>query len=218
MFKWKSRRLRRNLRNFSRKRVDVSKYVKDFYVDNGLAYISCNVTGISDIIDPYSVNGYEWLNESFARFVESNAEYVPTEYPIVLEICGHRFTPKQKAVIEETVSDYYALKLGDAQLTLERNMTKSIFLGVILVLALIAMTALSKIVSTTISETIIVLFWFALWELLDNAVFDRLELLDDKRDAAQMASIKVLFMEKFKDMPVPDEEEVLAEIFEEDWQ
>ncbi len=196
----------------------MSKYVKDFYVDNGLAYISCNVTGISDIIDPYSVNGYEWLNESFARFVESNAEYVPTEYPIVLEICGHRFTPKQKAVIEETVSDYYALKLGDAQLTLERNMTKSIFLGVILVLALIAMTALSKIVSTTISETIIVLFWFALWELLDNAVFDRLELLDDKRDAAQMASIKVLFMEKFKDMPVPDEEEVLAEIFEEDWQ
>ncbi len=196
----------------------MSKYVKDFYVDNGLAYISCNVTGISDIIDPYSVNGYEWLNESFARFVESNAEYVPTEYPIVLEICGHRFTPKQKAVIEETVSDYYALKLGDAQLTLERNMTKSIFLGVILVLALIAMTALSKIVSTTISETIIVLFWFALWELLDNAVFDRLELLDDKRDAAQMASIKVLFMEKFKDMPVPDEDEVLAEIFEEDWQ
>ena len=196
----------------------MSKYVKDFYVDNGLAYISCNVTGINDIIDPYSVNGYEWLNESFARFVESNAEYVPTEYPIVLEICGHRFTPKQKAVIEETVSDYYALKLGDAQLTLERNMTKSIFLGVILVLALIAMTALSKIVSTTISETIIVLFWFALWELLDNAVFDRLELLDDKRDAAQMASIKVLFMEKFKDMPVPDEDEVLAEIFEEDWQ
>ena len=121
-------------------------------------------------------------------------------------------------MIEETVSDYYALKLGDAQLTLERNMTKSIFLGVILVLALIAMTALSKIVSTTISETIIVLFWFALWELLDNAVFDRLELLDDKRDAAQMASIKILFMEKFKDTPVPDEDEVLAEIFEEDWQ
>ncbi|MBR0131441.1 MAG: hypothetical protein IJM08_09075, partial [Firmicutes bacterium] len=63
--KKQSRRLRQNLRQFSRKRVDVSKYIKDFYVENGLAYISCNVSGYYDIIDRYSVDGYEWLSEPF---------------------------------------------------------------------------------------------------------------------------------------------------------
>ena len=90
--KRKSRRQIQNLKNLSKKSVDVGKFVKDFYVEKGLAYISCNVGGYNDIIDRYSVKGYEWLDESFARFIEENAIYIPPEYPIVLEICGVPFT------------------------------------------------------------------------------------------------------------------------------
>ena len=113
--KRKSRRLKENLKQFRRKSVDLDKFVKDFYVENGLAYISCNVNDYYDIIDKYSVDGYEWLNGSFTRFVEENANYVPTEYPIVLEICNHIFTKKQRDCIEETIADYYALKMGDVK-------------------------------------------------------------------------------------------------------
>ena len=50
-----TRRMRRNLSHFRRKKVDISKYIKDYYVDNELAYISCNVDSYDDIIDHYSV-------------------------------------------------------------------------------------------------------------------------------------------------------------------
>ena len=82
--KRKSRRQIQNLRKLSRKNVDLGKFVKDFYVEKGLAYISCNVSGYNDIIDRYSVKGYEWVEESFARFVEENAIYIPPEYPLYL--------------------------------------------------------------------------------------------------------------------------------------
>ncbi len=211
-----SARLRKNLRRFSKKRVDVSKYVKDFYVDNGLAYISCNVRGYNDIIDPYSVDGYEWLNDSFARFIETNAMYVPTEYPIVLEICGTSFSQEQKDVIEATIADYYALKLGDCQLVLEENARKSLTLLVMGILfAILIMRGGSILnINTVISEASFIFYWLFIWEFVDCAWFERRELVSARVDAAQMASIKVIYKPVFVDSPVADEDTVLDEIFE----
>ena len=189
----KSLRLRKNLKQFSKKRVDISKYVKDFYVDNGLAYISCNVKGYYDIIDPYSVKGYEWLNESFARFLESNAEYVPTEYPIVLEICGCKFTPEQKEKIEETIADYYALKMGDAQMIVEKNRNKSLVLGAFAFLCSGLLKFVTGIDIGFLREAGTVIFWFFLWEFINCACFERRDLVEERVEAAQMASIKVTF-------------------------
>ena len=124
-------RLEKNKRRIRRMKVDYNKYVKDFYLEDGLAIISCNVNGYYDIIDRYSVEGYEWLNDSFARFLESNAFYIPFEYPIVLEICGTKFNRKQREVITETIHDYYELKLGDKQMELNDNTRRIITFMVI---------------------------------------------------------------------------------------
>ena len=219
LLKRKSRRLRRNLKKFNEKSVDVSKFVKELYVDNGLAYISCNVSDYYDIIDKYSVEGYEWLNESFSRFIEENANYIPTEYPIVLEICGRRFNKKQRECIEATIADYYALKMGDVQLDLENNRNKSILLlvmGVIfaLIVFLITRTGLNSV----FTEMVLILFWMFVWDFAETAWFERNELLEDKLEAAQVASIKVTFQEEFEDGPVEPEEEkaILKEVFEDE--
>ena len=128
LFDRRSRRLRRTARRFKKKTIDYSKYIKDFYIEKGVAFISCNVKGYYDIIDEHSVPEYEWLNHSFARFVEENAYYIPNTYPIVLEICGTHFSEAQQQRITETILDYYALQLGDKQLDLDMNLKKSVIL------------------------------------------------------------------------------------------
>lgn len=80
------------LNRFKNKKVDIERYVKDYYVENNLAYISVNVNCYEDIISKYSVVGYEDLNQDFVNYLEENAEYIPLEYPIVLEITGTRFS------------------------------------------------------------------------------------------------------------------------------
>lgn len=212
----KSRRLKKNLKSFSKKEVDLAKYVRDFYVDNGLAYISCNVDDYYDIIDDYSVDGYEWLNEGFVRFLESNAMYVPTEYPIVLEICGHHFTTKEKKIIVETISDYYALEQGDVQLNLEKLARRNWVRFGLSILGILLMWLGNKTGISFLSEATLVFFWFALWDLCESIIFERRDLLEEKTDAAQMASIKVIFKEVYVDAPVSEEreQEIISEIFE----
>jgi len=215
----KSRRLRRNLKRFSEKSVDVAKFVRELYVDNGLAYISCSVGDYYDIIDKYSVDGYEWLNSEFTRFIEENANYVPTEYPIVLEICGKKFNKKQRENIEATIADYYALKMGDVQLALEKNRNKSIVLLTLgLVFALIIFLVNKTSISNVFTEAVLVFFWMFLWDFAETAWFDRNDLYESKVEAAQMASIKVTFQEEFEDGPVEPEEEkaILKEVFEDE--
>ena len=221
MFDRKSRRLRENLKKFRKKSIDLDRFVKDIYVENGLAYISCNVTGYYDIIDRLSVDGYEWINGHFARFVEQNANYIPTEYPIVLEICGHRFTESQKAAIEETIADYYALKMGDTQMALEKNKSRAIFL-VILALIFAGFVFVSSRFSggilNVIVEVVFILFWVFVWELTDCLLFDRRDLKEARTEAAQLASVKVTFKPQFIDEPVKPSEEkaIIREIFEDD--
>ena len=213
--KRKSRRQKQNLKNLSKKSVDVGKFVKDFYVEHGLAYISCNVTGYYDIIDKYSVKGYEWLNESFARFIEENAIYIPPEYPIVLEICNHRFTKEQQTCIEETIADYYALKMGDVQMSLQSNRRRILFLLALMLVFAVFVYIASQFpgLPRPLSEAPFVLFWMALWDASEFLFLDRRDLQEDKLEAAQLASMKVTFYEKFEDGPA--EPEVVQQILEE---
>lgn len=207
-------RLREYLWKLNRSHVNVEKYIKEFYIENDLAYISCNVKSYYDIIDSYSVEGYEWLSERFSRFVETNAEYIPVEYPVVLEICGHKFSDREKTVIEETIRDYYALKMGDAQLDITRNNRTGIFLLVLSVISGI-LIYMNKVATFNMiaSEMVMIMFWMFVWEFVDCILFEGSRLQEEKSWAAQLANIKVVFRDHFSDEP--DSETVQEEIFNE---
>ena len=55
-------------------------------------------------------------------------------------------------------------------------------------------------------------FCFFLWELGDIAIFERTEIRRQKTEAAQLASMKIMFSERFVDLPV--DENVREEIIE----
>ena len=205
--KSKRYRLEKNKKSFRKMKIDYYRYVKDFYLEDGLAYISCNVRDYYDIIDIYSVEGYEWLNESFARFIETNAEYIPVEYPIVLEICGKEFTEQQKEVIDETIHDYYELKLGDKQIDLQNNTSQIItFLAVGVIATLIMMALHDWKADSFVNEMIVILVWFFIWELCGMIFFDRNDLKEEKMAAAQLASIAVRYKVHFTDTAVSEKE------------
>ena len=212
----KSRRMKKNIRHFKKKEVDYAKYIRDFYLDNGIAYISCNVRCMEDVINRYSVRGYEDLNPEFAGYIEENAYHIPVEYPIVLEICGCSFNAEEKKTIEETVQDYFGLKLGDAQLDLSLNRANSIRLLVLGLASFALFFVLGKL--DVLGTVLDFAFWFFIWEFGDMVWRARSELLENKTAAAQLASVKVVFRREFTDDHADDRlaNEILAEVFEED--
>ena len=201
-------RLEKNKRRISKMKVDYYKYVKDFYLEDGLAIISCNVTDYYDIINRYSVEGYEWLNEEFARFLESNAFYIPVEYPIVLEICGVKFNRKQRDAIKETLEDYYQLKLGDMQMELNSNTRRIItFFIIAAVFTILALFIRGWNQDSVVSEFVMILLWFFIWGISDMIVTDRSDLKEEKMAVAQLASTVIRFREEFTDEPYDEKEQ-----------
>lgn len=214
-----SNRTRRHIRHFKHKKIDYAKYIDDFYLDGELAYISCNVKGKEDIIHGFSVKGYEILNPVFVDFIEENSRYIPLEYPIMLEICGCKFSLEQRKVITETIEDHFALRLGDAQLELDKNRDKSLRLLSMGILTLAVMFVLSLIhlSSEMFNIAVELLVWFFLWEFGDVAWLDRRDLSAEKAAAARLASIKVVYKDVFKDDHDAEAvtNEVIAEVFDE---
>lgn len=196
----RSEKVKRNLRKYRKTKFNYENFISEYYVDDdGKAYISTKVSSINDIISKHSIKDYEWVNHDFIQYVEEMAYYIPVEESIVLEICGHKFTEKEQALIRRVLTQYFGLKLGDAIIDInimkKKSMTLLIF-GIISILLFMLLNIINVI--PTLAEIIAIGLWFFLWEYLDLRFLNGSDLAVKKLEAAQLANVKIIFNEKEK--------------------
>lgn len=212
-----------NIITFSKKKVNYDKKIRDFYLEDGIAYISCNVKNYYDIIDHYSVQGYEWLNSDFARYIDDNAINIPVEYPILLEICGCAFTEEEQETIERTIKQYYQMKLGEAQDefdSLRRNLRRLLIGAALFFIVDVLTYEIWHIWGTNaflqaIPDVVQVTFWFFLWTAADFFFLQIPNAFEEKTYTAQLSSVQIVFKKKFLDVPVDEitKEQIIEEVF-----
>ena len=96
----KTKKVLNNIKKFNKKKFNYNKYVKEFYVEKGIAHVYANVTSYDDIISRYSVKNYEVLNDDFINYLEQVTYYIPIVYPVVLSIEGCKFSLEEEKIIE----------------------------------------------------------------------------------------------------------------------
>lgn len=190
----------RNIKKYQKTKFNYERFVNEYYVDDdGKAYISTKVSSIHDIISEHSIKDYEWVNPEFINYVEGMAYYIPVEESIVLEICGHKFSEKEQALIKRVLTQYFGLKLGDAIIDINNMKRKAnilLIFGIISILLFMLLNIINVI--PTLAEIIVLGLWFFLWEYLDLRFLDGSELSVKKLEAAQLANVKIVFNEKEK--------------------
>lgn len=196
----RSEKVRRNLRKYRKTKFNYENFISEYYVDDdGKAYISTKVSSLHDIISKHSIQDYEWVNPDFIHYVEDMAYYIPVEESIVLEICGHKFTEKEQALIRRVLTQYFGLKLGDAIIDINIMKKKSMILLVFGIISILLFMLLNIInVIPTLAEIIAIGLWFFLWEYLDLRFLNGSDLAIKKLEAAQLANVKIIFNEKEK--------------------
>lgn len=175
---------------------DNEKYINNFYIENQVAYIICKCDNLKDIVSKYSCEYYEVINKDFADYIEYNAYYIPTNYPIVIKIIG-KFNESEKGVINNVIKDYFGLKLGDKELDIkENNKRQSVILlfGIASLFIFYLLSTLNLV--SLILEPFLIVVWVFLWEYVDTLVFKRNKLLKEKTEAIQLASVKIEIKEK----------------------
>ena len=193
----KNKKSLKNLKRFKSAKFNYAKFVKDYYIENGTAYISAKVNSIDDIISKYSTKDYEWINPDFAQYLEECAYYIPIEENITIEICDGHFSKKEQELIRKVIKDYFGLQLGDKFLDLQSNRHRSRVLLLFGIVSLIMFTVLSKlsIITATLNELILLLLWYFLWEFADMAIIHGTELHSQRIEAGQLSTARIKFLD-----------------------
>ncbi len=168
-------------------------------MEDGTACIPCRVKGLDDIISRFSIPGVETLDSEFALFILEYEDFIPSEYPLVLEIYGPLFTDAEKKLIEDTIHADMDYMLGKAE-TVNLRRKKKLF-------TMMAGTIISGILLSLVmhwlpeipQEFLFVVFWLFADSLVRYIFIDRMEYKEEKVRAGRLAGMKVRFVEEEKE-------------------
>lgn len=183
--------------SIGRSREDHIGNIYSNYIREDSAYISCSVHEMADVIDTYSMNAQPWPKRELAQYVDEHAGFIPNGYPIVLELCGGHFSRIQKQTIEQALKNYYSLKLGESSQSVRSSWKKASILMALAAVSGILLLAYWMLHGNVglLEETLLVAFWFFLWECGDVVAFERGSVYKRRAAAAQLAEIRVEFRE-----------------------
>ncbi|MCR5451300.1 MAG: hypothetical protein K6F00_01570 [Lachnospiraceae bacterium] len=184
-----------NRKKFLNKKSYINRRLNHDVIENKTAYIPCKVSGIQDIISKYSVKECESLDAEFIAFITDFIEYVPPEYPVVLEIIGPKFSPEEKRIITDTVTGELDYMLGKTEKFIlhKRRMFFGMILGTIVSGFLLGIVKLYA--SDVPIEFFYVLFWLFADAFVRYIFIDNIDYKEEKIRVGRLASMKVEFKE-----------------------
>ena len=187
---------RKFVRLFEERKGHLDHRVKRDYVRNGIATIPCHISSYSDVINPYSVQGWESLNTEFSDYLKSAAEVTPPEIPLVLNIVGDCLSQREKKVIKATILDDLAYDLGMVEKEEQRHIRTFyiMFFGLLISGILLWFT---KALAEEPRELFFILFWFMGDTLCDYIFLTGHDLRQARRLAGRLASIKIYFSDYY---------------------
>lgn len=189
---------RRNIaRLFERRRAHLDYRIKQDYVSHGIATIPCRISGYGDIINPYSDTGYETLNTDFFDYLTTAADVTPDKCPLVLNIIGNCLSQKEKDTIVEVIRDDLAYELGIVEKEEKQHVRIFIFMLIGLIISG-AVLWFTKSLADEPRELLFIPFWFMGETLCDYIFLTGHDLRRQRRLAGRLASIKVVFSERYK--------------------
>ncbi len=165
-------------------------------MEDGIAYIPCKVEGLSDIISKYSVEGCESLDDGFLNFIQEFIEFIPAEYPVVLEIHGPKFTDAEKKLITEVVTAETDYLLGKTEAQISHHRKVFMWMAVGTILSGILVAFIDDWLEAVPREFIYIIFWLFADAFVRYIFIEKFTYNNDKILAGRLASIKVEFVEE----------------------
>ena len=184
------------LEEYYNKRSDLKQRLEKDVIRDGVAYLAGKVNGLDDILSKFSIKGLEALDGEFKDELLNFVDCIPQEYPLVLEIHGHKFSEEEKGMIKEAViSDAdYLLGKTEAENWHHRKVFWSMVAGT--VGSGILLGVIKEFVDEVPLEFFYVLFWLFADALVRYLFIEHGDYKNEKIRAGRIASIKVEFVEE----------------------
>lgn len=182
------------LKKYQKKKFEQFKKINELKISDNEAHILIKINDVDEIISKNSVKYNEMLELSFIELIDRKVNYMPLDYPMVLEIHNKILSSEEKILIRKLIKNYYSLKLAEKEMDLKQLKRKINFF---LVFGIIIFAIFALLYSQTdfpiITEILSFIGSFSLWESAELKIFEQDTLNEEIIKYKHLSKIRIVF-------------------------
>lgn len=162
---------KRKVRKNRRIKFSEKNYVEKNFMRGKKAVIPVKLSRVEDL---YMKNDYKQniIAKDITEYIDIIAYMIPINTNIELEIHCPEIDEETQETIKKNIKNNYAMDIDDDEYDISRANKKSVILAIVGVLLLIINFLTYKYVGSIISDLITVIWWVAIWDMVEIQIFD----------------------------------------------
>lgn len=182
-------------------------YVEKNYMRKGKAVIPVKLDKIDDLYMKHDYKQME-LSDSVCNYIEEIAYMVPINTDIIIEIHCPEIDEELQTKIKKNIKNNYGMEIDDNEYDLSVNNRRAWWFAIVGMLLLI-FNILTEHISSIFSNFISVVWWVAIWDMVEILFIDNQEIKWKRLNNQQLYDSTVEFV--FDDKENKEEKEKEAE-------
>ena len=191
------KKVKEKIRLYSKEEYLDGYIESEFLTGDGKADIFLKITNKEDLYDSRTDYHQLDLNKRIYEHIDHKSSMLKNDIPLKLRVTGISFTEEEQEEIEHLISEHYAIELYKIQkkYRIYRNRIINLLLvGILFLLIYGILEILFPLVF--VSEVLIFLFSFTLWEAFDTLIYTLSEIKLEREAITQRLLIDVIFDKK----------------------
>lgn len=182
-----------NKRKNRRIKYNEESYINKHYVFEGRAVIPVELDNINDLFMKHDYMKYE-LSDDVCKYIEEIAYMIPMDMDIVLEFHMPKVNKETKENMVKTIRNNYGMDIDDADYDINRINIRSFVYGIIGIAILIINIITEKYMGEVLSNFICVVWWVAIWEMVELQTIDKQDLKWKRLNYQQLYDSEITFV------------------------
>lgn len=181
--KRKNRRIKYNEKN----------YIKKNYVVDGKAVIPILLEKVDDLFMKHDYKKFE-VSDDVCKYIEEIAYMVPMDMDVVLEFHSPKVDEDTKSKMVKAVKNNFAMEIDDTDYDIKRINNRSLIYGLIGLVVLVFNLITEKWIGPVLSNFICVVWWVAIWEMVELQTIDKADLKWKRLNYQQLYDSTITFV------------------------
>lgn len=169
------------------------KYINSNYVVDGKAIIPVLLENIDDLFMKHDYKKIE-TSDDVCKYIEEIAYMVPMDMDIVIEIHCPKVSDEKQEKMIKALRNNYGMEIDDVDYDISKINIKSSWFAIIGTFMLVLNILTDKYIGVVLSNFICVVWWVAIWEMVEFQLLDRPELKWKRLNYQQLYDANITFV------------------------
>ena len=168
-------------------------YIKKNYMVNGKAVIPVDLENVDDLFMKHDYKKYE-MSDDVCKYIEEIAYMIPLNTDIVIELHCKEVSEEKTEKMVKAIKNNYGMEIDDMDYEISKVNAKSLVFGFVGFIILMLNLLTEKYIGAVLSNFICVVWWVAIWEMVELQTIKKTELKWKRIKYQQLYDAEISFI------------------------